>query len=47
VTDADERVCRAFPKNIPEELWSGKVSHEKSYKGDGGVKLELVEEVKE
>lgn len=43
--DGEKRVCEAFPEGIPEELWMGRVSHEKAYEGDNGVRLELVEEV--
>jgi hypothetical protein len=29
--------CKAFPKGIPTEIFSGTVQHTTPYKGDGGV----------
>jgi len=33
--------CEAFPKGIPEEVWSGKNDHTKFIEGDGGILFEL------
>jgi hypothetical protein len=30
--------CRAFPNGIPEDILSGRVSHEDEYDGDGGYR---------
>jgi len=29
--------CTAFPEGIPDDIISGKVSHESNYRGDGGI----------
>ncbi len=35
----DARTCRAFPEGIPEEIWEGRVSHDKPYPGDNGIRF--------
>ncbi len=35
-------MCRAFPFGIPDEILSGKVSHEKPYPGDNGIRFTAV-----
>lgn len=39
------RKCTAFPGGIPDEIWSGIVTHRKPYQGDGGVQYARREEV--
>jgi len=34
--------CKAFPKEIPEEIWTGEVKHTKPYKGDNGIQFEPI-----
>jgi len=34
--------CEAFPKGIPEEIISGKVSHTKPYEGDRGIQYKEI-----
>jgi len=29
--------CAAYPDGIPAEVWDNRVTHNKSYKGDGGL----------
>ena len=36
--------CKAFPKEIPEEIWTGENNHTKSYKGDNGIQFEPTKE---
>jgi hypothetical protein len=38
------RVCTAFPKGIPDEIWKGDNDHKRPYTGDHGIKLEPIEE---
>jgi len=33
------RTCKAFEK-IPDEIWEGRNSHRKPYKGDNGIQFE-------
>ncbi len=33
----EKQTCDAFPTEIPAEIWTGKVHHMESYKGDGGI----------
>ena len=40
VSDEITGTCTAYPNGIPLEIWDDKVSHEKSYKGDGGIQYE-------
>lgn len=32
-----ERMCKAFPNGIPDEIWIGTISHRRPYSGDGGI----------
>ena len=41
--DKDYPTCDAFPEGIPIDIFSGEVSHDKSYDGDNGVHFESVE----
>jgi len=34
------RVCAAFPKGIPREIWMKKITHYTSYPGDHGIQFE-------
>ena len=33
-------ICKAFPKGIPEDIWTGKVKHKRKYPGDHGIRFE-------
>jgi len=35
--------CDAFPKKIPDEIWSGENDHTKSVAGDNNILFELKE----
>ena len=35
------RVCAAFPDGIPEEIWTGRNTHQQHYPGDHGIHFEL------
>ena len=35
--------CKAFPNGIPIEIQFGAVSHDKPFKGDGGIRYEKFE----
>lgn len=39
------KVCRAFPKGIPAEIWNGDNAHTSPYPGDNGVQFEEGEAV--
>jgi len=41
--DSESPRCDAFPKQIPDEIWSGKNDHTKSVMGDNGLLFELKE----
>jgi excisionase family DNA binding protein len=32
--------CDAFPKHIPEQIWSGKLHHDKAFSGDHGIRFQ-------
>ena len=36
-------VCKAFPDGIPDDVYWGKVSHDKPVDGDHGIQFELIE----
>ncbi len=33
--------CNAFPAQIPETIWSGKLQHTKPFPGDRGIRFEV------
>jgi hypothetical protein len=35
----DGGTCKAFHKEIPDEIWSGKFDHTKPYLGDHGIQF--------
>ena len=41
----EKQTCDAFPTEIPEEIWAGRVHHMESYKGDGGIQFTPAEDV--
>ena len=38
--DAKQGMCDAFPDQIPNEIWSGKVGHDKPFPGDRGIRFQ-------
>jgi hypothetical protein len=42
VNKKNGNVCKAFPKGIPDKIWSGENNHEKPFKGDHGIQFEKV-----
>lgn len=47
----DGNKCKAFPIQIPDDIWDGDHDHRRLYKGDNGilfepVKKEIKEEIK-
>jgi len=41
--DSDIPQCDAFPKKIPDKIWSGKNDHTKSVTGDNNILFKLKE----
>lgn len=37
-----ERVCKAFPDEIPMAIWMGENDHTMPYEGDHGIRFERV-----
>lgn len=40
LTSLENRTCKAFPKEIPLEIWNGENGHKSPYSGDGGIQYE-------
>lgn len=36
------RTCKAFPEEIPQEIWLGKHDHKTPFPGDHGIRFEKV-----
>ena len=36
----DAPICKAFPQEIPPEIWLGKNKHTQPYPGDSGIQFE-------
>lgn len=34
------RECKAFPKGIPEDIWTGLFDHKNPHEGDHGIQFE-------
>ncbi len=39
-TSMMSRLCKAFPKGIPHEIWIGENKHTEPYPGDNGIQFE-------
>ena len=37
-----QRKCKAFPKEIPDEIWYGKNDHKQKVRGDNGIQYESI-----
>ncbi len=35
--DVLTKTCQAFPSGIPDPIWSGRIKHKVSYRGDLGI----------
>lgn len=36
----DTATCKAFPEEIPDEIFLGRMKHDKPYPGDHGIRFE-------
>jgi len=43
LTDATNKTCKAFPKEIPKTIWDGGNNHKKPYPNDNGISFEPLE----
>lgn len=37
LTSGVDRQCAAYPEGIPDEVWTGLISHKRPYQGDNGI----------
>jgi len=35
--------CQAFPNQIPDRIWSGKIRHDKPFPGDQGIEFQPID----
>jgi hypothetical protein len=40
--DKETPICPAFPKGIPDGIYLGAFDHRKAFKGDQGIRFELM-----
>jgi len=40
IWEKGKRICRAFPKGIPDPIYHSEVKHDKPYPGDNGIQFE-------
>lgn len=40
----EEFKCKAFPKGIPREIFTGLHDHKKKFKGDNGIRFQTIED---
>lgn len=36
---ATVQTCKAFPKGIPQQIWTGKNDHTRPFQGDNGIQF--------
>ncbi len=41
--DAFGHSCKAFPRGIPGDVWTGDVRHDRPVEGDNGIRFEAVD----
>lgn len=42
-----KKTCKAFPNEIPEEIWLGENDHKNPHEGDNGIQFELHPDAKQ